>query len=223
MKKSTLLLLLTFINFQLKAQKDTLLFSKKHEINIGFFNAFNLQSYNSMGIGYKYHTAKGAYRIASSYNRSYSTIYNSPQNSIYLFKSKTNNLIIEPRIGFEWHEYFKKLLFYYGADLKVKLAKYESDYEYNNGNDVIEDYLEFSKRIDRTSSASISPFIGLKYQFNRRFSISTETALNFINSLAKLNISDTYYRGKTTNQRQTTNDNSVSLSSLGTFSLNIHF
>ena len=192
-----------------KAQDTTNYLSKKNEINIGYFNLFQLNSINNLGIGYKHAFGNSALRLGTSLSYNYSD--NSSGNDSIKQTSKKISTTIIPRIGYEFRQNYGRIFVYYGIDVSYSIQK-----EINNNY-----YGTNSKNEYITHGLGLNPLIGIKYFFNKNFSISTETSLNFMYSSQKLKSSNYY-----DNNEETLNKNKniyVNLSPLGIFSLNYHF
>jgi hypothetical protein len=198
------------------AQKEFPVEETKNEINIGTFNAFYLSSYNDLGIGFKRHNKSGAFRIGLNFsiNNSNSLDSKSNLNSGILFYNNTD-LLFSPRIGYEFHEDYNKMQLFYGLDLKTVYRKYFREMIYQaSGNDELSGYKE--------KSFGLNPFIGVKYRFNKRFSLSTETNIYILYSKT-LNYSKSAVNNSEENFRQIGSRFQTRLNPLGVFTFNFHF
>jgi hypothetical protein len=102
---------------------------KKNELNIGFFNAFELNNFSDLGIGYKRMAKHGAWRFGTGigFARTNSDNDNGTTHTHNYFN-------ISPRIGHEWHQNFNRLQLQYGTDLVADFSKLFTEDE-NESND----------------------------------------------------------------------------------------
>jgi len=202
-----------------KSQDSLAYTSKKHELNIGYFNAFNLTSGNDFGVGYKYTFRNGALRIGTTFSFSNDKTTDDGQS---MSENETKNLSIKPRIGYEFHQNYKRIMVYYGADFITYIEDYHSNYTYNNSNN---DTYYSRKYTTTTSGFGISPLLGLKYFINKKISISTETSFNFAYKKSE-NKYDYFDDGSSTPSSSDSSERksySANLSPLGIISINFHF
>jgi hypothetical protein len=180
---------------------------KKNELNIGFFNAFELNNFSDLGIGYKRMAKNGAWRFGTGLGLSTS---NSENDNGAIQTNDYYN--ISPRVGYEWHQNFKRLQLQYGTDLVTDFFKSTLE----DTNESI-DYYRFQERI--ATKYSIRPFLGLKVFVTKSISLSTETYLDI--GYSKETFEENY--NTPTNTTRTEKGASVVLGPLGVFSINFHF
>lgn len=180
---------------------------KKNELNIGFFNAFELNNFSDLGIGYKRMVKNGAWRVGTGFGFSNS---NSDNDNGGL---QTHNYYnFSPRIGYEWYQNFDRLQLQYGTDLVTDFFKTTLEDENEST-----DYYRFYER--KESKASIRPFLGLKVFVTKSISISTETYLDIGYSKGTVEENN----NSSSSSTQTENGASLVLGPLGVFSINFHF
>ena len=180
---------------------------KKNEVNIGFFNAFELNNLSDLGIGYKRMTKNGAWRFGTGIGFSTS---NSDNDNGTTQTSHYYN--ITPRIGYEWHQNFNRLQLQYGTDLVTDFYKSTSE----DTNESI-DYYRFQQSI--LNKYGIRPFLGLKVFITRSISISTETYLDLGYTTETFEENNNSPTSTIRNEKGA----SVVLGPLGVFSINFHF
>ncbi len=180
---------------------------KKNELNFGFFNAFELNNFSDLGIGYKRMAKNGAWRFGTGFgfSTSNSDNDNGAIQTHYYYS-------ISPRIGYEWHQNFKRLQLQYGTDLVTDFFKSTLE----DTNESI-DYYRFQERI--ATNYSIRPFLGLKVFVTKSISISTETYLDI--GYAKETFEENL--NSPTNTTRTEKGAYAVLGPLGVFSINFHF
>lgn len=179
----------------------------KNEINIGFFNAFELNNFSDLGIGYKRMAKNGAWRLGTGFGFSASNSDNdngAVQTHTYYD--------ISPRIGYEWHQNFNRLQLQYGTDLVTDFFKSTLE-DTNEGTD----YYRFQERI--ANKYSIRPFLGLKFFITKSISISTETYLDIGYTVETFEENNNSPNTTIRNEKGA----SVVLGPLGVFSINFHF
>ena len=200
-------ILLSVTAFTVNAQDSVRFNIHKNELNIGYFNVFQLDAVPSFGIGYKLRTENGAFRLRANF----STRNSKAEIDSGSERTRTS-YSIQPQIGYEWQEDFGRLLLYYGADLSA--GYYKSTYRVENLIDPVDLYTNNSESI----RLSINPIIGLKVFINSSISVSTETFFY---------VSYTMNKSKTINGTEVTNSKDTALntglSPLGVFSINFHF
>jgi len=180
---------------------------KKNELNIGYFNAFELSNFSDLGIGYKRMAKNGAWRFGTGLGFATSNSDNDDG------ATETNDYFsISPRIGYEWHQNFNRLQLQYGTDLVTDFFKSTSE-NTNESND----YYRFSERI--ATKYSIRPFLGLKVFVTKSISISTETYLDIGYTTETIETNYNSLTNTTRNEKSA----SVVLGPLGVFSINFHF
>jgi len=209
MKHFLLVAIAIALFFPANSQSSESFSDKKNEINIGFFNAFELSNVSDFGIGYKRMTYKGAWRFGTSFGlRDYKTDYENTNISSSTF----NYLSLTPRIGYEWHQNFNRLQLQYGTDLTAGFYRNKTE-----DVDNITDYYRLRETIRNTYS--IRPFLGLTVFISNSISLSTETYLNI--GYSHQTVEESY--NSTSSSQSTEKGSSVSLGPLGVFSINIHF
>lgn len=187
------------------SQGSELYTDKKNELNIGFFNAFELNNFSDLGIGYKRMAKNGAWRIGTGLYFSNSEYEGDVSITTY------GDYDISPRIGYEWHQNFNRLQLQYGTDVVTSFHKSTLEEVHED-----ETYYRFQQTID--NKVSIRPFLGLKVFITKSISISTETYLDIGYTKGTFE-SNTL----TSNSMRTEKGASVVLGPLGVFSLNFHF
>lgn len=183
---------------------------KKNEINIGFFNAFELNNYSDFGIGYKRMVKNGAWRTGTGIHfyredgNRHDNVYDDETTAI-------RSYTISPRIGYEFHQHFNRLQLQYGIDFVTSFHKRTVENLTEN-----EDYNTFQQT--NKNKISIRPFLGLKVYITEYISISTETYLDIGYSIET-------FENNSLNNNYTRNAKaaSVALGPLGVFSINFHF
>jgi len=204
--KKAIIILIGILCFQFSNAQDTVRFSnKKAEINIGYFDLFSLNSINNMGVGFKFNCGKGAFRIGSSF------YYNHRENVSTNSTDKETNTTIVPRVGYEFRQYYKRLVLFYGVDV---CGSYDKDI--NNNTYTAGDY---NNSLATTYGIGLSPLLGLKCFINKKISISTETSFNFMYSSGQTKYSSNYATGNNDKIHSLT----ARLSPLGIVSINFHF
>jgi hypothetical protein len=179
---------------------------KNNELNIGFFNAFELNNFSDLGIGYKRLAKHGAWRFGTGFAFSLSD----SDDEIGAMQTHTY-YSISPRAGYEWHQNFNRIQLQYGTDLVINF--YKSVLE--DTNESI-DYYRYQER--RSTKYSIRPFLGVKVFVTKSISISTETFLDV--GYTKETFKEDYNSTTTTRNEKGT---SMTLGPLGVFSINFHF
>ena len=118
MKQLLIAVLGLLILLPIHSQEDVNYYEKKNVINIGNFNAFELNKMPDFGIGYKRIISKGAVRSSVGWNTEYI------ENSIYgggYTQSNDGNITF--RVGYEHHENYNRLQLYYGGDLAYNYSE----------------------------------------------------------------------------------------------------
>ena len=93
---------------------------KRNEVNLGFFNAFNLSESPNLGIGYKRAVEKGAWRFGTGFRF---------WDNLNEYESSTRNTsswAVSPRAGYEFHQNFNRLQLHYGVDLSTSFSSVKS-------------------------------------------------------------------------------------------------
>ncbi len=179
--------------------------TKRNELNLGYFNAFELNGRGDLGIGYKRIGEKGAFRTAVGMNfGKYEREYDSYQNNSKSYE-------FSPRIGYEFHQWYNRIRLNYGGDIFTTISK--STHE-----DVYEDVSNNRTSYYDTYALGIRPTLGITVYLSKSISISTETYMNI--SFNKTTEERTY--NDNTNTYDTKGMN-VGLGPLGILSINLHF
>jgi hypothetical protein len=178
---------------------------KRNELNIGFFNAFQLTNIGDFGFGYKRHFEKGAFRSVIAFS------FTDRKTSYDTQTSKTESSYIQPRIGYEWVQRFRRLELFYGSDVYYEYARSRDLSSYWDGVNFQE-----NEYINKTNSYGIRPMLGLRVFINKSISLSTESFVQLRYS-KKSRESD----GNSTNnyEEKTT---SFQMGPLGVVSINFH-
>ena len=186
--------------------QDTEPFSaRKNEINLGYFNMFELNGLGDLGIGYKRIGEKGAFRTALGMNFSKSE----NENVTYQYFGKYFE--ISPRIGYEFHHWYNRIRLNYGGDIFTSISK--SSFE-----DIYDDPSDNRTSYYNTYQYGIRPLMGITVYLSKAVSISTETYMNI--SVNKTTEERTYNGDTNTYESKGMN---VGLGPLGIVSVNLHF
>lgn len=177
----------------------------RNELNLGYFNAFELNAIGELGIGYKRLNDKGAFRtgIGMDFGK-YKTEYQS-----YQYNSTGYGL--SPRIGYEFHQWYNRIRLHYGGDVVSSFSKSSTETNYEDpANDTFNSY--------KTIGAGIRPVLGMTVYLSKSISIATETYMDI--SFSKTTQERTSNGNTTTDESQGMN---VGLGPLGIVSINFHF
>ncbi|MDF1576669.1 MAG: hypothetical protein P1P86_15900 [Bacteroidales bacterium] len=206
MKKLTLLIAALTFSFHVSAQDPINLFENRNELNIGFFNVFDLNAAHDFGVGYKISGERGALRLATGFNlKSYDRDGED-------YQSKEKSFGISPRIGYEFHQNFNRLRLYYGADVVTSFYKVVNEVTYP----VIDPY-ETNIQTIKSNEYGLRPILGLTVFLSKSVSLSTETCLNLL-------FSKSIHEDDDSNPHTTTTKGlNIGLSPLGIVSINFHF
>ncbi len=205
MKTTGLVLLSLMISLSAHCQ-DTKDYSvKRNEINLGYFNAFNLSSIGELGVGYKRISEKGAFRIGLG------TDIWSSKTEYEDYETKISGYKLSPRMGYEFHQWYNRIRLNYGIDVVGSFGS--SNYE-NLYNDPAENYTRNSKSL----SAGIRPLLGLTVYLNPSISISTETYMDIA-----FNRSSTEWSHGGSPSMEESRGMNVGLGPLGIIAVNFHF
>ena len=177
----------------------------KHEINLGYFNAFELNGMNELGIGYKRLKNNGALRTNIGFN--FLKYENDDETEQY----DNSRFEISPRVGYEFHQYYNRFRLHYGADVVSSIINSKSEFISDIPN---------SNRTDKSRGYQLGfrPVLGLTVFINKSISLSTETYLDF--HFYKSTEERIRSTGTTTS---TDKGMSMGLGSLGIVSVNFHF
>lgn len=160
------LVVFALLKLTANAQSDSIF--KKHEINFGGI----LNGSSKYSIGYKYHLKSGAIRLNLAFSYSAYKDSSTYNNSGALTKMEYKTISVPTSIGYEWRKNFGKSFLFFGADLS---------YIFNNENRITS-YQTWDTTIyistGKTHTIGLSPFIGVEYSMNKRFSISTQLKLD---------------------------------------------
>ena len=178
---------------------------RKNEINIGYFNAFELNGINELGVGYKRIISNGAFRTGIGFNFSQYDHENETE------QWKNSGFEFSPRIGYEFHQYFNRLRLHYGTDVVSSFINSTSEYIAEN---------PISNRTDKSNGFQIGlrPILGLTVFINKSISLATETYLDL--SFYKSTEERIRSNGTTTSTEKGMN---MGLGPLGIVSVNFHF
>ena len=205
MRKITLLIAVFAFCISASGQDPVNFSENRHEVNIGFFNVFNMNAVHDFGVGYKLSGERGALRVATGFNLNTAD----RDGEDYQFNEK--EFAFSPRIGYEFHQQFKRLRLYYGADMVASFYKavYEETFPVFDPN-------ETETNTRKTNQVGIRPTLGLTVFLSKSVSLSTETYLNVM-----------YYKSifeqENPDATTTTKGINVGLGPLGIVSLNFHF
>ena len=109
--KNTIILIALLVMLTPCMGQDLPDYSKnRNELNLGYFNAFELNGLGDLGIGYKRLTDKGEFRTGVGMNFSKSK----REYQSYQDNSTWND--ISPRIGYEFHQWYNRIRLHYGVD-----------------------------------------------------------------------------------------------------------
>jgi len=196
----------------LSLTKSQTITEKKNELNLGFFNIFELTSSPELGIGYKRQFNKFAFRFSTTY------LY---ENSEYLadkygyYRWSAHGYEVTTKLGLEKFKNYTKTQIYYGLEL-------QTSYEQNNYEENISSDYDIWKEERKTYGISPSIFLGVKFFIIDNISISTElnTSCSFTKTIIKI------YSDHTNSDRVENaydNEIKISLQPIGLISLNFHF
>lgn len=214
MKKIIMLsVVVCLITMSLNAQESDFAKVSPNELSFGFYNVFQLEGSNKIGIMYKRSFSKGALRIGSSFSVSNSS---SENENHYSLDGKSH--YFAPRLGYEFHKNIKNWQLFYGADLQ-----YSNSYSYQNTDFYGSSYYENRESTRKSNSFGVRPFMGVKYQINNWFSITTETGLLAAYNTSETSEIDRYDINPYEENITKTTGFSAALEPLGLVSLNFHF
>ena len=163
-----------------------------------------------LGFGYKYHFAKSALRSKLTFRQNKNNIIKPGK------EEKSDYLLYELFLGYEFNKTLNKTQIFYGADLFFNY--YNINAEYKNiavGSESLESY-KYKK-----TGFGISPLIGVKYFISPMISISSE--MKFI--IERYNgdyIMDYDAYTPDTNHKYVFDGNHFKIGPLGNISINIH-
>ena len=204
-RKTILLIAVIAITVASNCQDLPAYSENRNEINLGYFNAFELNGIGDLGIGYKHANDKGAFRTGIGMDLGmYESDYETYQSNNSGYKGSA-------RIGYEFHQWYNRIRLHYGADVVSSFSKYSGESTYDDpAND------SFTKT--KGYSAGFRPVLGITVYLNHSISIATETYMDI--SFSK-STTERLYNGHTT-----TIDNrgmNAGLGPLGIVSVNFHF
>ncbi len=179
--------------------------SNKNELNLGYFNVFELNAIGDLGIGYKRIGEKGAFRtgIMMNFHKS-GTDYQSYQYNYSGYE-------LSPRIGYELHHWYNRIRLHYGGDVITTFS-------HSLVEDIYEDPLNNRTSNYGSLALGIRPILGITFYLNKSISISTETYMDI--AFFKTTEERTDYGDTSTYVTKGTN---VGLGPLGIVSVNFHF
>lgn len=204
--KNTIILIALLVMLTPCMGQDLPDYSKnRNELNLGYFNAFELNGLGDLGIGYKRLTDKGAFRTGVGMN------FSKSKREYQSYQDNSTWSDISPRIGYEFHQWYNRIRLHYGVDAVTSFSNYSSEDIYEDpANDRLSEY--------KTIAAGIRPLLGITVYLSKSISIATETYMNI--GFSKT-IEETTYNGETdTYDRQGMN---IGLGPLGIVSVNFHF
>ncbi len=177
----------------------------KNELNLGYFNAFELNGIGELGIGYKHSNEKGAFRIGIGTDL---RMYKSERET---YQTKNSGYTFSPRIGYEFHQWYNRIRLHYGADVISTFSNYSYESIYDDPT---------NNRSSETKGYSLGlrPVLGLTFYINKTVSISTETYMDIFYN--KSSTEELYNENTSTEVSQGMN---VGLGPLGIVSVNFHF
>lgn len=168
-----------------------------HELNLGS---------GSMGheffLGYKHNFAMGALRTGTDLNLFWSNYSNG------VTEDKTLIFGIDPRIGYEFYQWYGRFRLHYGADLGYSFNSYRT--KSLDGGD------EFNILIDNSHGVNLSPLIGISVFLSPSFSLTMESCVNVRYFILQNGVDEE-------NPTLTGKGIYVGLKPLGLLSLNYHF
>jgi hypothetical protein len=178
---------------------------KKNELNLGYFNSFQLSSIGELGVGYKRLTDKGAFRTGIQ------TDLGTSATDLEYYESNYSGFMVAPRIGYEFHQWYNRIRLHFGTDVVGSYRKntYERLYEDPANNDI---------ETTTAYSAGIRPVLGITVYLNKSISIATETYMDI--SFSKSSSERLYSDNTITSTSQGMH---VGLGPLGIVSINFHF
>src|ERR1035437_2134662 len=205
---------------------------KELQIKIGLTIFSSPTPYN---IGYKYHFKKGAIRVGYSF--SYNNNKNNAANNDmggqqnYTVAETPKNMTSNISVGYELHSNFNKFQLFYGIDFLYNYSNLTTTATYNNYNDTIVQIDHSTKTITTTNGWGLSPFFGVKYRFNKWFSISAQSSINGVYSIQKIDNTSYYnpkfYPNSSTNSSRSlgleNNLTSFGITPISNVAINFHF
>jgi hypothetical protein len=204
-RKTILLVALIAITVASNCQDLPAYSENRNEINLGYFNAFELNAIGDLGIGYKRANDKGAFRIGMGMDLGmYESDYETHQ-------ANSTGYGVSPRIGYEFHQWYNRIRLHYGADVVGTFRK--SSYE-----DTYDDPANDRYSNTKSYSAGIRPVLGLTVYLSKSISIATETYMDI--SFSK-STTERDYNGNTTTE--VSRGINAGLGPLGIVSVNFHF
>jgi len=202
-----LLTTISIVLFFLPAySQDTEPFSaRKNEINLGYFNMFELNGLGDLGIGYKRIGEKGAFRTALGIS------FSKSESEYVTYQDFSKYFEFSPRIGYEFHHWYNRIRLNYGGDIFTSISK--SSFE-----DIYDDPAGNRTSYYNTYQYGIRPILGITVYLSKSVSLSTETYMNI--SFSKTTEERTSYDNTNTYESKGMN---VGLGPLGIVSINLHF
>ena len=157
--------ILCLISVSLKAQESDYVKVKPNELSFGFYNVFQLNNSNNIGLLYKRTIKNGAIRIGSSFY----TSKNKTEDEKNDFMSENLHYSLSPSIGYEFHSNIKRWQVFYGVDLTFS-------YSYRNTETKYSDFQTIEQTV-KNNNYGTRPLVGVKYRINTWLSVATETGL----------------------------------------------
>lgn len=178
----TIIVLSSLLAISVSAQDTSKVKTRNHELTVGITplvqNLLRVGSiYNSgfepeLGFMYKYHFNKFAIRAGfnGNYDISETSAEIDKQDSESLDKGFGVNLGLELD-----NMIYKKWYVFYGIDLRYRYNRMKSKTIYNDPASYTEKTVYESKQRDKGAEA----FLGIRFHFNNRFSLSTQMSMQF--------------------------------------------
>jgi hypothetical protein len=179
--------------------------ARKNELNLGYFNMFELNGLGDLGIGYKRIGEKGAFRTALGMN------FGKSESETETYQDNSKYYEFSPRIGYEFHHWYNRIRLNYGGDIFTSISK--SSFE-----DVYDDPSDNRTSIYNTYQYGIRPTLGITVYLSKSISVSTETYMDI--SFTQRTEERTYNGSTNTYESKGMN---VGLGPLGIVSINLHF
>lgn len=193
MKKITLLFAMIFSVMLLHAQNEkpsTDDSDLKHEIGIdmkGLFNGFpggaliyKVRDKKQPTVGNYVKNRRYQLSVWGGLSLADNTTQENTSSNIITEEESGSNLFIHPQIGIERVRMFDRFGLYYGADTGPFYRHNSQGYNayyYKNQNNQSETVLARTKKTNEFGW-SFTPFFGMKYKLNKRFSLAMETGLS---------------------------------------------
>lgn len=155
-----------------------------------FFEGMGINS-TRYGIGYKYHTAKGAFRTYADFGVNRNNYKDNSKNNSASYPStvdydyKWNSKLLTTRIGYEGLIRSKRTDFYFGSDLIYQYSDWSYDYTRTTTNTyTYPPYTSVSTSKSKTkanyNAIGLGPVLGLRFHLTDMISVSTETRVDIL-------------------------------------------